>query len=151
MAHKSDSKTQRDSEKIILSCMESIMNLKEGSLVSEKIRLNDKVFIEIDGFHEEEGIMVEVFSRIGKPKPAHYEKIANDILKLVMVEKLHETKYRKILAVCDDSVEKYLLGNSWKAHAVKVFDFEVMNVKIPDELKSEIMNAQELQNQGNKL
>ncbi len=138
-------------KKVILNLLEKRFELNTGDLSSGKIWFNDKVFVEIDGYNEEHGVMVEVFARMNPPKPAHYEKIANDILKLIMVEKLHNRKYRKVLAVCGDEVEKYLLGKSWKAHAVNMYDFEVIKIDIPLELKEEILAAQGRQNEGNKL
>lgn len=150
MAHKSDSSTQLKAEKVMLNMLEERFELNAGDLSSEKIKLSDKVSVEIDGYNEEHGIMIEVFARMGKLKAAHYEKIANDILKLVMVEKLHNREYRKILAVCGDEVERYLLGKSWKAHAVDIFNFEVIKVDIPFELKEEICAAQGRQSEGMK-
>ncbi|WZL82363.1 hypothetical protein QBE53_04455 [Vallitaleaceae bacterium 9-2] len=79
MAHKSDSSVQLKSEKVILHKLEEHLGLATDSLITERIRLNSKSTVELDGFHEEQGIMVEVFSRIGKPKPAHYEKCSDTI------------------------------------------------------------------------
>lgn len=150
MVHKSDSSTQIKAEKVMLEMLEERFKLHTGALSSGAIWLSDKVSVNIDGYSEEHGIMVEVFARMGKLKPAHYEKIANDILKLVMVEKLHNREYRKVLAVCGDEVEKYLMGKSWKAHAVDIFNFEVIKVDIPLDLKEEILVAQGRQSEGMK-
>lgn len=151
MAHKSDSSVQMKSEKVILAKLEELLNLPKDSIETEVIKLNSRSTVEIDGFNKEHGIMVEVFSRIGKPKAAHQEKIANDILKLMMIEKIHEKSYRKIMAVCDEEIEKYMLGNSWKAHALRLFEFEVVNVDVGIELRNQIIEAQGLQSEGMKL
>ena len=149
--HKSNSDIQMKSEKVNLRILEKELNLPAESLVTREIQINDRSKVEIDGLNEDLSIMVEVFSRVGNLKPAHYEKIANDIMKLVMVEKIQGKTYRKILAVCDEAVEKYMLGTSWKAHAIKVFDFEVMNIDVGMVLKNEILHAQMLQKEGMKL
>ncbi len=45
------------------------------------------------------------------------------------------------MAVCDEEVEKYMLGNSWKAHALRVFEFEVINIDVGNDLRREILEA----------
>lgn len=70
MTHKSDSSVQMKSEKVILAKLEEQLDLPKGSLKTESIKLTSRSKVEIDGINEEHGIMVEVFSRIGKLKAA---------------------------------------------------------------------------------
>ncbi|MGC7872061.1 hypothetical protein ACPUYX_11095 [Desulfosporosinus sp. SYSU MS00001] len=95
--------------------------------------------------------MVEVFAGIGKLAPAHYEKLANDILKLKLAENILNVPHKKYIAVCGEEAERYLLGNSWKAFAAKYYDFEIVRINISMDDRSMILEAQERQKAGMKL
>lgn len=150
MAHLSDSNVQMVAEKLILEGLETKLNIPTGSLQAKKIMFDDKVGIEIDGYSEEHKIMVEVFSRIGKLLPAHYEKLANDILKLKLAEDIHKVHHKKYIAVCGEDAERYLRGSSWKAFAAKYYDFEIVHIGLSSDNREIILNAQKQQKEGMK-
>ena len=151
MAHLSDSNVQLVAEKLILEGLETKLNIPSGSLQAKKIILDKKVFIEIDGYNDEYKIMVEVFARIGKLSAAHFEKLANDILKLKFAEDILKVPYKKYIAVCGADAERYLLGSSWKSFAAKYYDFEIVRIDLSADYIKLILNAQMQQQEGMKL
>jgi hypothetical protein len=112
--------------------------------------IGDSVSVDIDGYNDEYKIMVEVFARIGKLDAAHYEKLANDILKLKLTEDILGIPYNKYIALCGESAEKYLLGSSWKAFAIKHYGFKVIRIDLPSESREMIISAQQNQKEGMK-
>lgn len=151
MAHLSDSNVQMVAEKLILEGLENKINIPSGSLQAKKIMLDNKVCIEIDGYNEEYMIMVEVFARIGKLSAAHFEKLANDILKLKLAEDILKVPYKKYIAVCGEDAERYLLGSSWKSFAAQYYEFEIVRIELSLDYREIILNAQKLQKEGMKL
>lgn len=95
--------------------------------------------------------MVEVFARIGKLAAAHYEKLANDILKLKLAEDILNVPHKKYIAVCGEDVERYLRGSSWRALAVKYYNFEIVRIELSLDNTEMILNAQQRQKEGMKL
>ncbi len=90
--------------------------------------------------------MVEVFDRIGKLAPAHQEKLANDILKLNLAKDILKIPYKKYLAICGEDAERYLTGSSWKAFAVKYYDFEVVRIDLSEDNREMILNDRQRKN-----
>ena len=151
MAHLSDSNAQMIAEKLILQELETYLGIPCGSLQTKRIMLDNAVSIEIDGYSNEHKIMVEVFARIGKLAAAHYEKLANDILKLKLAEDILNVSHKKYIAVCGEEAERYLLGSSWKAFAAKYYDFEIVRFNLSMNDRGMILEAQERQKEGMKL
>lgn len=151
MAHLSDSMAQMIAEKLILEGVERYLGIPRGSLQTKRIMLDNVVGIEIDGYSDDHKIMVEVFARIGKLAAAHYEKLANDILKLKLAEDNLKVPHKKYIAVCGAEAERYLLGSSWKAFAVKYYNFEVIRIELSIDDREMIISAQQRQKEGMKL
>ena len=93
--------------------------------------------------------MGEIFAHIGKPKKAQDNKIANDILKMLLLEKITGKQYRKVLVVCDAAEKKKLEGQSVLAESIRRFRVEVMHIEIDKDTQSKILEAQELQKMTN--
>lgn len=68
------------------------------------------VHIEPDSYSEEHSIIGEVFAHIDRNKTGPKDKIANDILKIILFEKDRGRSFRKIIVVCDEEQEKTLTG-----------------------------------------
>lgn len=151
MAHLSDSKAQMIAEKLILEGLETYLGIQSSSLQTKRIMLDNIVGVEIDGYNDEHKIMVEVFARIGKLAAAHYEKLANDILKLKLAEDIMEVPHKKYIAVCGSEAERYLCGSSWRALAAKHYDFEIVRIELSADNREMILNAQQRQKEGMKL
>ena len=147
--HKSSSHVQVHAEDIIFHKVEKLLNMKFER--NKKIYLADNAFtyMQPDFYSEEHNIIGEIFSHIGKPKKAQDNKIANDILKMLLLEKVTKNQYRKIIVVCDISEKKKLEGKSILAESIRQFDIEILFVAIEDDLQQEILEAQELQKMMN--
>ena len=144
---KSSSHVQRHAEDVIFPLLEEKLGLVLEK--NQKIVLSDAAHIEPDFYSESGKVVGEIYSHIGTPKPGQQRKIANDILKLLLLEKATGEKFRKIIVVCDEAVHRYLIGKSFVAESIRQFDIEVLLVEVPSELKSEILLAQKDQEMVN--
>ena len=102
-----------------------------------------------DFYSEEQLIVGEIFAHIGKPKKAQDNKVANDILKMLLLEKITGKQYRKIVVVCDTTEKKKLEGKSVLAESIRQFGIEILYIEIDTNMKQQIMDAQELQKMTN--
>ena len=143
--HLSDSSVQKNAEKVILRQLEKQMSLPEYSLVEKKVYLKDDSFVNFDGYNDDEGIIVEIYARIGKLAPSQEKKIVTDLMKMVLTERVLQKNFRKIIAVCDELVEKQITGSSWKSLAISEFQVEVIKVEIGSELRQDIIDTQKRQ------
>ena len=110
--HKSSSLEQQEAGNHIFLIVEEILGVKLEN--NKKIFLADNVFtyIQPDFYSESELVVGEIFAHIGKPKKAQDNKIANDILKMLLLEKITGKQFRKIIVVCDEDEQKKLQGLS---------------------------------------
>ena len=123
--HASDSTEQQTAEKKVLSLLNKKYNLK---LANKKIVLQSTTF-QLDGYSENPPVLCEIYSRIGKLKPAQKNKINKDILKMLLIEKMSEMpdpaypvgrqvrhdnvgKFRKIIAFADEEAAGSFEGGS---------------------------------------
>lgn len=148
-SYKSSSIEQQYAEDVIFKQVEQILNVKLES--NCKIYLADNAFTYMQpDFYSETGCVVgEIFAHIGKPKKAQDNKIANDILKMLLLEKVKGKRYRKILVVCDEAELKKLTGLSVLAESIRQFDIEVMYVEVDENLRTQLLRAQARQKMVN--
>ena len=137
--HPSDSSEQQLAHKEILSLLNAKYNL---NLESRKVLINDTLF-QVDGYSENPPILCEIYSRIGKMKVAQLNKIGKDILKMLLIEKMQNKTFRKIMAFADDEAAScFLGGESWYSKLKDNFNIEIQVIQIPQELKQTLLNAQ---------
>lgn len=143
--YKSSSIEQTQAEEYIFKKVEQKLKIKLDR--NKKIFLADNsyMYIQPDFISEKELIVGEIFAHIGKPKKAQDNKISNDILKMLLLEKVTGNNYRKVIVVCDKEEEKKLRGLSVLAESIRQFDIEVIRIEIDDKLKEELLNAQRRQ------
>ena len=117
--HKSSAHVQTQAEEVIFHKVEKLLNIKLEK--NKKIYLADNAFtyMQPDLYSEENLVVGEIFAHIGKPKKAQDNKIANDILKMLLLEKTTGNQYRKIIVVCDLSEKKKLEGKSILAESIR--------------------------------
>jgi hypothetical protein len=140
--HPSDSTEQRLAHKEILSLINQSYKL---NLVVNTLYLADISF-QIDGYSEEPPILCEIYSRIGPMKVAQHNKIAKDILKMLLIEKMGGKQYRKIIAFADEeAAQPFIDSESWYSKLKDNFNIEILIVDIPSELKASLINAQKRQ------
>ena len=146
---KSSSKEQMEAEDVIFKLVESSFGCELKR--NQKIYLLDNAFtyIQPDFYSEELAIVGEIFAHIGKLKKAQDNKISNDILKMLLLEKIQQKSYRKIIVVCDKELEKKLYGLSALAEGIRQFGVEIIKIDVPSDLKEEIIKAQHRQKMVN--
>lgn len=146
---KSSSVEQMQAEDIIFALTEKMLGVILEK--NKKIFLADNAFtyIQPDFYSEESLIVGEIFAHIGKPKKAQDNKIANDVLKMLLLEKITGQQYRKIIVVCDEAEKKKLEGLSALAESIRQFGIEIMMVHIEDDLRTQLLEAQNRQKMTN--
>lgn len=139
---KSSSVEQQEIEKVIFEYIQN--NLSTKLEANPKIFIADSPFsyIQPDFYSESEKIIGEIFAHIGTNKKAQDNKIANDILKMLLLERKKQCKYRKILVICDDAVLKKITGNSALSESIREFEIEIIKVKLTEVQQQRIMDAQ---------
>ena len=147
-SYKSSSHVQIQVEELLFNKLKDVLNVNLDK--NKKIFLADNSFTYIQpDFYSEEGVVGEIFAHIGKPKKAQDNKIANDILKMLLLEKKTNKKYRKIIVVCDEEEQKKLQGLSALAESIREFGIEIMYIEIDENVRNQIIEAQKLQRMTN--
>ena len=149
--HKSSSHIQIQAEEMMFSKIEHRFGIKFEK--NKKIYLADNTYtyMQPDFYSEEFSIVGEIFAHIGKPKKAQDNKISNDILKMLLLDKISGKQYRKIIAVCDKKEMKKLMGQSVLAESIRQFGVEVILVELDEDMRTKILKAQEIQRMTNIL
>lgn len=143
--YKSSSTEQMQAEEYIFKKVEEKLQISLDR--NKKIFLADNsyTYMQPDFISEKELIVGEIFAHIGKPKKAQDNKISNDILKMLLLERVTGNNYRKVIVVCDKEEEKKLKGLSVLAESIRQFDIEVIRIEIDEALQEKICNAQKRQ------
>lgn len=146
---KSSSIEQMSAEREIFAIVERKLQVKLEQNPKLYISDNKYTYIQPDFYSGKELVIGEIFAHIGEPKKAQGNKIANDILKMILLEKISGKKYRKIIAVCDETELKKLKGKSVLSESIRQFGIELLCVDVSDELRLKIVKAQERQKMTN--
>lgn len=147
--HKSSALEQMEAENIIFSMIEQKIQVRLEQNRKIYLAHNAFTYIQPDFYSEEDLVIGEIFAYIGKNKKAQNNKIANDILKMLLLEKVAGKQYRKILVVCDEDELKKLTGLSSLAESIRQFGVEVMRVEIDKELRKSLLCVQDRQKMTN--
>ncbi len=148
---KSNSYEQQQAELVVFELVQEwlIQEYPTVRLQSNPKLFIGKSYIQPDFYSEENGIIGEIFVHIGKTKKAQENKISNDILKMLLLEKVRGKTYRKIIVVCDDVMEAKINGSSILAEYIRQFDVAVKRIYISDELRENLIQAQDRQKMVN--
>ena len=148
-SQKSSSMEQMRAEEKIFSLVEKALGVKLEKNPKLFLANNEYTYIQPDFYSADNCIIGEIFAHIGKPKKAQDNKIANDILKMLLLEKIAKRSYRKIIVVCDEAEKKKLQGMSALSESIRQFGIEILYIQIDEQLRQEILNAQERQKMTN--
>ena len=148
-SQKSSSIEQTRAEEKIFALVEKELNIHLEKNPKLYLINNKYTYIQPDFYSAKYHIVGEIFAHIGKPKKAQDNKIANDILKMLLLEKNEGHQYRKIIVVCDEQEEKKLKGASALSESIRQFGVEILYIQIDEQLRQEILNAQERQKMTN--
>jgi len=138
MAHASDSREQRQAERLIL---EGVGRALGATLESQVLGLSGGARIEVDGVAADESVLCEVFSRQGHLKGAQFHKVARDALKLITAARTRPGA-RLVLAFGDSEAAACVMGTSWLAEALRTWGLEVVVVQIEDSVRDGLRAAQ---------
>lgn len=143
---KSSSIEQQMAEQVIFQKVNDWLGIE---LVENAKIFVGNTFMQPDFYSKTDGIIGEIFAHIGKPKKAQDNKISNDILKMLLLEKIEGKIYRKIIVVCDEDEMKKLKGTSVLAECIRQFDIEVKMIEIETDLRDTLIEAQKRQRMVN--
>lgn len=143
--YKSNTLEQQEAEKCIFELVKQILNVSLEANKQIFLANNKHTYIQPDFYSESDRIVGEIFAHIGKPKKAQDNKIANDILKMLLLEKITGHQYRKIIVVCDEAEEEKLKGSSALAESIRQFEIEIIRVELDEDTRLNILKAQKRQ------
>lgn len=146
-----DSSTQQEIEEYLFNKISEELGVKFEH--NPTIYLNEEktVYIKPDFYSKEEKKVGEIHTHKGRLKPAQRHKVAGDILKMLLLDKVHDTTYTKYIVVCSDEEEKQLNGSSHLAFTLKSFGIEVKKITLSEELDKkleETMKNQDMYGKG---
>lgn len=144
-SYKSSSLEQQEAEKYIFELIKQILNVSLEANKQIFLTANKYTYIQPDFYSESDRIVGEIFAHIGKPKKAQDNKIANDILKMLLLERVTGNQYRKIIVVCDEAEEKKLKGLSALAESIRQFEIEIIRIELDEDTRLNILEAQKRQ------
>jgi len=146
---KSSSREQMQAEEIIFSRVGEMLGIELEKNPKLYLANNAFTYIQPDFYSGSHLVIGEIFAHIGRPKKAQDNKIANDVLKMLLLEKISGKTYRKIIAVCDREEQKKLEGTSVLAESIRQFGVEVLYVEIGEHLREQLLRAQSRQRMTN--
>jgi len=145
--HKSDSIEQQMAEAFMRDLLNRRLDL---SLQPQSFKLNRRAQVQLDGFDEKKRTLCEVYAHIGPLKGGQPDKVAGDILKMLLVEKYLGGCWRKIYCFADEIAKRKLIGISWLGACCSEFGIEPEVVELPKDKRVLILDAQARQTMVNK-
>lgn len=145
MAHPSDSADQRLAERAVLVALEALW----GASFVPGTRLPVDVGVAPDGVDLDRRLVVEVYARVGKLKPAQAHKVRADLFKLAYLRKLLGPEWRVVFCFVDQEAAAFLMGKSWAARAAQAFGVEIVLQELPAPLREQVLAAQSRQRMTN--
>lgn len=144
----SDSKVQHKIEKYIFNEIKKRLfceNLQSN--VSLTISGENDICICPDFYSQEDRIIGEIHTHLGRLKPSQVHKIEGDILKMLLFEQCQgKGEYTKMIVVCSVDEYKQLHGKSFLAEAIRRFDIKLEYVSLNEEQISKLEKAMNDQN-----
>ncbi len=143
----SNSDVQLVIEKELIKMFEErheITGLKNDSYLYFKGNANTKISPDI--YSDEHSIIGEVYSHIGKLKSSQMDKIAADILKMILFEEDSGKTYDKYYVICDKEVKKCMFGNAVVSNAIRMHKLHIECFELPESLTLKLKQAMNNQN-----
>ena len=95
-----------------------------------EINTNQKVFIKPDFYSKEHHVIGEIHVHAGRLKGGQPDKIASDILKMLLHDKIKDCIFQKYIVVCDEAEQQQLTGDSALAEAIRQFGIQVLLIPL---------------------
>jgi len=145
MSHPSDSADQRAAERTTLLALEALW----AARFTPGTRLPVDVGLAPDGVDLDRKLVVEVYARVGRLKPAQAHKVKADLFKLAYLRKLLGPDWRVVFCFVDQEAAALLMGKSWAAQAAQAFGVEVVVHELPGDMRERVETAQARQRMTN--
>jgi hypothetical protein len=108
----------------------------------KRLSLNDNCVVEIDGYSHSKAILCEAYAHYGKLRGSQTDKVMQDVMKLLFVERSLKQPYRKIILFCDEDARLPFISNSWQAQCLTAFNIETLVCPLPHALENGVREAQ---------
>ena len=142
---KSSSTEQQYIEEVVISRIRNLLDIPFEKNSKISVGISSNTYIQPDFYSKEEMVIGEVYAHIGTTKSAQDKKLANDILKMLLLDRKTHYVHRKIIVVCDDKVSQKLKGKGWLAECIREYDIEILQVELTTEERELVINAQKRQ------
>jgi hypothetical protein len=138
MTHHSDSSVQQAAEDAIRSAAARVMGV---DLQPGVLKFSTGAAVRVNGMTRDESVLVEAVARQGKLKGSQQRKVALDAFKLITLAR-DRPGTRLALVFADDEAAAFALGKGWVADALRIWNVEVLVVRLDDALRARIREAQ---------
>ena len=145
--HPSESSRQMKLERRLVADVEDHLGVL---LESQTIPLTTGGSVQVDGINEKKRILCEAFAHVGEVKSGQQRKLAQDILKLIAVERDRGRRWRKVVCVNDGPAFGLLAGRSWLAGVARLMGVEIHLGRISASSRARIAATQRRQRMVNR-
>lgn len=149
--HVSDSSTQRRVEQRILELAGQMLGveLEHRPWAEARTNLPGGARVDVDGYCHDPLVYAEVFARQGKLKGGQIHKVAQDVLKLVTIQRCLAPTAQLYMVFADEAAAAALLGRGWLAEATRQWAVKTLVVDLDPALRVELQQAQRRQRMVN--
>ena len=115
-------------------------------LRKERIYLEGRSWVELDGFCESPLVLCEAWAHIGPLKSAQKNKVMADAFKLLFVNNTcFKGTGKCILVFSDNEAASHFQGKSWMAQCLNRHNIIVEVIELPTEIRTRVQMAQKRQ------
>jgi hypothetical protein len=119
--------------------------LSVDDLAPEVVHLSDQTRVEVDAVSLDPPILFEVWAHQGSLRSGQPNKVMVDAMKLLYVEAVRGTPFRKIIRFTDAAARKPFLGKGLRAAALVHYGIELMLIELPADVRDTVLQAQKNQ------
>ncbi len=95
-------------------------------------------------------VVLEVYSKMERPKPGQAHKVRTDLLKLVLLRNIFGTNLAGYFVVTSKAVEQWA-KSGWTGEVLRRFGIDVLRVELSEHTKQRLGDAVKRQQRGNAM
>ena len=141
----SSSRFQQEMEKKLYPIIQKELGLVLLSNPRIPINAERSIFMQPDFYSREHQVIGEIHIHAGRIKGSQPDKIAADILKMLLHDKTNDCNFTKYIVVCSQDEYDQLTGNSALAEAIRQFDIHVMLIPLENKEQEELKDIMKKQ------
>lgn len=141
----SSSRFQQEMEKKLFPIIQKELGLVLLSNPRIPINTERSIFMQPDFYSREHQVIGEIHIHAGRIKGSQPDKIAADILKMLLHDRVFNCQFQKYIVVCSQEEYAQLNGNSTLAEAIRQFDIHVMLILLEADDQGELNNVMKKQ------